>query len=162
MSISIIPARSILLLAALLVAGVSSSAQEVNRRIAVPDEEVTGPLLIFRNVERAWRAGNAQALSSLASESRVRVDLRGYERRGGYFTRPQIFYIFKNLFATTSQINFAFVKYHNLDKEDSRVYGIAQRNYKTKRGGRLYKDMVYVTLVKEGSQWVVAEITSTW
>jgi len=154
--------RSVLFLAAFLLAGVSLSAQEIRRSTVVPDEEITGPLLIFRSVERAWRAGNAQALSALASDSRVRVELRGLERSGGYFTRPQIFYIFKNLFTSTKQINFAFVKYHNLDKEDSRVYGIAQRSYKTKRGGGLYKDMVYVTLVKEGAQWVVAEITSTW
>lgn len=154
--------RWILLFAAILLADVPSSAQDVKRGVPDVEEEAGGALHIFGNVERAWRNGNAQALSSLASESRVFVDVRGIERKGGYYTRPQILYLFKKMFASTKQNSFAFVKYHNLEKQDSRIYGIAQRSYKTNRGGGLYKDMVYVTLVKEGSRWAVTEIKSTW
>jgi hypothetical protein len=158
---------SIALLAVLLLAGVSVSAQDIRKRGAipdtVPDEEPLGnPLNVFRRIEKAWQSGNAQALAGLLSESRVFMEIRGIERRGGYFTRPQMLYIFKDLFINTKQTGFTFVRFHNLEKQDSRIYGMALRSYKNNRSGGLYKDKVYVTLVKEGSRWAVAEIKSTW
>jgi hypothetical protein len=151
------------LLWVLFISGAAAQAQKVRRDAAVPeggiDEE---PLAVFRNIERAWQAGNAQDLAGLLSESRVFMEIRGIDRRGGYFTRPQVLYIFKDLFLSTKQTGFTFVKYHNLDKQDSRVYGIALRTYRNNRSGGLYKDKVYVTLVREGSRWAVAEIKSTW
>jgi len=125
-------------------------------------EENEAPLLVFKSIELAWQAGNAQALASLAGGSRVFVEIRGIERRGGYFTRPQIFYLFKDMFAATTQSSFVFVRYQNLDKQDSRIYGMALRSYKDRRSGGLYRDKVFVTLVKDGSRWAVAEIKSTW
>jgi len=120
------------------------------------------PLVVFKNIEQAWQSGDAQRLAGLASESRVFMEIRGVERRGGYFTKPQIFYIFKDIFASTKQTSFTFVKYHNLEKQDRRIYGMALRRYKNNRSGGLYQDKVYVTLVKEGTRWVMAEIKSTW
>jgi hypothetical protein len=90
------------------------------------------------------------------------MEIRGIDRRGGYFTKPQVLYIFKDLFVNTKQTAFMFVKFHNLERQDSRIYGLALRSYKINRSGGLYKDKVYVTLVKEGSRWAVAEIKSTW
>jgi hypothetical protein len=154
---------SIALLAVLLVAGASISAQEVRKGEVVPDIEIDEePIMVFRNIEKAWQAGNAQALAGLLSESRIFMEIRGIDRRGGYFTKPQVLYIFKDLFVTTKQTAFTFVKFHNLEKQDSRIYGMALRSYKINRSGGLYKDKVYVTLVKEGSRWAVAEIKSTW
>lgn len=154
---------SVALLAVLLVAGASISAQELRKGEIVSDIEIDEePLMVFRNIEKAWRAGNAQALSGLLSESRIFMEIRGIDRRGGYFTKPQVLYIFKDLFVTTKQTAFTFVKFHNLEKQDSRIYGMAQRSYRINKSGGLYKDKVYVTLVKEGSRWAVAEIKSTW
>jgi hypothetical protein len=154
---------SIALLAVLLVVGASISAQEVRKSEVVPDIEIDEePIMVFRNIEKAWQAGNAQALAGLLSESRIFMEIRGIDRRGGYFTKPQVLYIFKDLFVTTKQIAFTFVKFHNLEKQDSRIYGMALRSYKINKSGGLYKDKVYVTLVKEGSRWAVAEIKSTW
>ncbi len=68
----------------------------------------------------------------------------------------------KDLFGGTNQLSFQFVKYHNIEKQDRRIYGIAQRSYRVKQNGGLFKDKVYVTLVREGSRWAVAEIKSTW
>lgn len=159
---------SISLLVALLVALSPASAQqkrklEEPKSNSVPAAEIDdAPLIVFRNIERAWQAGNAQALSELLSESRVFMEIRGIDRRGGYFTKPQMLYIFKDMFGNTTQTTFTFVKYHNLEKQDSRIYGMAMRSYKINQGGGLYKDKVYITLVKEGSRWAVAEIKSTW
>jgi hypothetical protein len=154
---------SVGLLAVLLVAGASISAQELRKSEVVPDIEIDEePLMVFRNIEKAWQAGNAQALSGLLSESRIFMEIRGIDRRGGYFTKPQVLYIFKDLFVTTKQTAFTFVKFQNLEKQDSRIYGMAMRSYKINKSGGLYKDKVYVTLVREGSRWAVAEIKSTW
>jgi hypothetical protein len=159
---------SISLIAALLVALSPASAQE-KRKLeepkshSVPVTEIDDePLIVFRNIEKAWQAGNAQALSELLSESRVFMEIRGIDRRGGYFTKPQMLYIFKDMFGNTTQTTFTFVKYHNLEKQDSRIYGMATRSYKINQSGGLYKDKVYITLVREGSRWAVAEIKSTW
>jgi hypothetical protein len=154
---------TIALLAVLLVAGASISAQEVRKSEVVPDNEIAEePLVVFRNIEKAWQAGNAQALSGLLSESRIFMEIRGIDRRSGYFTKPQVLYIFKDLFVTTKQTAFTFVRFSNLEKQDSRIYGMALRSYKINKSGGFYKDKVYVTLVKEGSRWAVAEIKSTW
>ncbi len=168
MSIARLRGISIWLLAALLVAISPLSAQE-KRKLDEPkgrplpmDEIGEAPLIVFRNFEKAWQAGNAQALSELLSETRVFMEIRGIERQGGYFTRPQMLYILKDMFGNTTQTTFTFVRYHNLEKQDSRVYGMAQRSYKINQSGGLYKDKVYITLVREGSRWAVAEIKSTW
>jgi hypothetical protein len=154
---------SVALLAVLVFAGPSAFAQERPKREVVPEIEIDEePLMVFRNIEKAWQSGNAQALAELLSESRVFMEIRGIDRRGGYFTKPQVLYIFKDLFVTTKQTGFTFVKFHNLEKQDSRIYGMALRSYKINQSGGLYKDKVYVTLVKEGSRWAVAEIKSTW
>lgn len=140
-----------------------ASAQNIDKGIAIPDTDINeAPLLVFKSIERAWQAGNAQALANLATESRVFVEIRGIEQRGGYFTRPQVFYLFKDMFASTSQANFTFVRYQNLGKQDAKIYGMALRSYKNNRSGGLYKDKVFVTLIREGSRWAVAEIKSTW
>jgi len=151
------------LVAVFILVSASAPSQEARRAAKVGETDIgEEPLVIFQNIEKAWQSGNAQHLASLASESRVYLEIRGSERRGGYFTKPQVFYIFKDMFASMKQTSFTFVKYHNLEKQDRRIYGMALRRYKSNRSGGLYQDKVYVTLVKEGSRWVMAEIKSTW
>lgn len=151
------------LLGALLFASVPASAQEIRKHEVIPDADIgEEPLIVFRKIEKAWRSGDAAALAGLLSESRVFMEIRGIDKRGGYFTKPQMLFIFKDLFVTTKQTAFTFVKFHNLEKQDSRIYGMALRSYRMNKSGGLYKDKVYVTLVKEGSRWAVAEIKSTW
>jgi hypothetical protein len=150
------------ILVSLAVSG-SVLAQEQRRGAVTRETDIAEePLIVFRDIEKAWLAGNAQAISNLASESKVFMEIRGIDRRGGYFTKPQVFYIFKDMFSSTNQTSFAFVRYHNLEKQDRRIYGMAIRSYRNNRGGELYQDKVYVTLVKEGTRWAVAEIKSTW
>jgi hypothetical protein len=151
------------ILALVLLVTSPASAQNLNKGISIPDTDINeAPLLVFKSIERAWQAGNAQALANLATEARVFVEIRGIEQRGGYFTRPQVFYLFKDMFASTSQANFTFVRYQNLGKQDAKIYGMALRSYKSNQSGGLYKDKVFVTLIREGSRWAVAEIKSTW
>jgi hypothetical protein len=151
------------LLAALLAASTVSLGQDTVRVIDTPNMSIgEEPLHVFKTVEKAWQSSDAQALAELLSGSRVYVEIRGIEDMSGYFTKPQVLYIFKDMFASMKQLNFAFVRYYSREKEGSRVYGIAQRSYKNNRGNKLYRDKVYFTLVKEESRWAVAEIKSTW
>jgi hypothetical protein len=154
--------RLIPLIAVLLLVSAPAPSQDIQKKRGVPIDSSMEPLRVFKKIERAWLAGDAQALANLASESRVFVEIRGIDQRGSHFTKPQIFYIFKNMFASTSQTNFTFVKYYNIEKSDGRIYGMALRSYKKNRSGGLLKDKVFVTLVREGSRWAVAEIKSTW
>lgn len=140
-----------------------TTAQEVirkrgkRRRAALK----TSPLATFKGIEDAWASEDAASLSRFSGEGKVLVNVIGIGRRGGYFTRPQVRYLFKRLFKNYTHIKFNFVKYHNLDKPESRVYGIAHRTYRNKRNGKIYNDKVYVTLRNEGEVWAVNEIKTT-
>jgi hypothetical protein len=123
---------------------------------------VDDPVNTFMQIQSAWQKSNAQAIAALAGESPIFVEIRGIDRRGGYFTKPQLFYIFKQMFENTTQLGFEFIKYRNLEKPDRRVYGVAHRKYRSVRRGGIFEDTVYITLVKEESRWAVAEIKSTW
>jgi hypothetical protein len=121
----------------------------------------TSPLSTFKGIEQAWAREDAVALSRFTGDGKAFVSVTGIGRRGGYFTRPQVRYLFQRLFKSYKQTKFDFVKYHNLDKPQRKVHGIAQRRYRNKRNGKFYNDKVYVTLRKEGETWVVAEIKTT-
>jgi ketosteroid isomerase-like protein len=138
-----------------------AAAQKIKESIDRTPQAAT-PLAVLKSIEKAWNGEDAQAISSFAGDSRVLLEVRGIGHKGGYFSRSQIYYMFKDMFKATTQIKFEFVKFHTPDNPDRRVYGIAHRSYKINRSGRLYQDKVYVTLRKEESSWVVAEIKTTW
>ncbi len=149
-------------LAAILAAPLPGASASQERDSGAAEPAAGEPLAVFGIFEKAWREGNAQALSAIASDSPILLDVRGLERQGGYFTKAQLYYILKEMFAGTNQMTFRFVKFHNIDERDVRVYGIAQRSYRVKRSGGIFRDKVYVALVREGSRWAVAEIKSAW
>ncbi|UCF04195.1 MAG: DUF4783 domain-containing protein [bacterium] len=138
-----------------------SQKKKVERIGASPERVYTRPISVFRGLAKAWESGNAEAISRFAGDSKIFLNVRGIGQRGGYFSRPQVRYLFQRMFKAATPVKFKFVKYHNLDKPDRRVYGVAQRSYKKVRNNRLYQDKVYVTLRKEGERWVVAEIKTT-
>jgi len=119
------------------------------------------PLATFKGIENAWVGEDAASLSRFAGEGKVFVNVMGIGQRGGYFSRPQVHYLFKRMFKTYTHTKFNFVKYHNLDKPEGRVYGIAHRSYRNDRNGKIYQDKVYVTLKNDGEVWVVDEIKTT-
>lgn len=116
------------------------------------------PLKVFKGIERAWSGSDADGIASFVGEGRVSIDVRGMGERGGEFSRSQVLFMFRKMFASDRQTRFEFVKFHNLDEPDRKVFGIAYRSYKNSRSGKVYHDKVYVTLGREGPGWVVAEI----
>jgi ketosteroid isomerase-like protein len=119
------------------------------------------PLKVFKGIEKAWQKKNADGIASYASEGQVFLDVRGIGRKGGYYSRSQVKYLFMDMFKADDQLKFEFVKFHNLEEPDRKVYGIAYRSCKNNRSGKVFQDKVYVTLGREGPAWVVAEIKTT-
>ncbi|HER43841.1 MAG TPA: hypothetical protein ENO08_05225 [Candidatus Eisenbacteria bacterium] len=119
------------------------------------------PLKVFKGLERAWQRENADEIASYAGEGQVFLDVRGIGKKGGYYSRSQVKYLFKDMFEADDQVKFEFVKFQNLEEPDRKVYGIAYRSCKNNRSGKVFQDKVYVTLGREGPGWVVAEIKTT-
>ena len=119
------------------------------------------PLKVFKGIERAWQRENADGIAGYAGSGRVYLDVRGIGKKGGYYSRSQVKYLFKDMFKADDQVKFEFVKFHNLEEPDRKVHGIAYRSCKNHRSGKVFQDKVYVTLGREGSGWVVAEIKTT-
>jgi hypothetical protein len=143
-------------------------AQDVKQIPVDPDKSkgeksvtVQDPMQVFKGIERAWHNENAEALSRYVGDDRVRLDVRGMGKQGGYYSKAQVKYLFKDMFKTDDQLKFEFVKFHNLEAPDRKVYGIAYRSCKNHRSGKVFQDKVYVTLGREGPEWVVAEIKTT-
>ena len=146
-----------------LLAAAPSFSQD-KREIPKKDEKtikVQDPLKVFKGIERAWQKENADGIASYAGKGRVFLDVRGIGKKGGYYSKSQVRYLFKDMFKADDQLKFKFVKFHNLEEPDRKVYGIAYRSCKNHRSGKVFQDKVYVTLGREGSAWVVAEIKTT-
>lgn len=117
---------------------------------------------IFRTIEEAWRSGDPETISQFVGEQRVYISLRGFGEEGGYYSKPQVFYLFKRMFQRTKLKRFEFVKFYNSGSKARKVYGTAYRSFESTSSGKLFQDKVYVTLKLEGERWVVSEIKSTW
>jgi hypothetical protein len=141
---------------------IAATAVAQEKKAITPGVEGThDPRPVFNGIEKAWREANADAMAAYAGDSKIYLSVAGVERDSGFFSKSQFKYLFKKMFRNYRQTKFEFVRYHNIDRSDRKVYGIAHRNYKNSRSGRLVQDKVYVTLKREGTRWVVAEIKST-
>lgn len=154
----------ILLLATIVVLSPgASSGQDRRKKPKVPVKAVPkDPKIVFRGIESAWRTGDAQRLASFAGDSKVLLNVRGLGEKGGYYSRSQVFYLFKGMFKSTKHKKFDFVKFHDVGARSSKIYGIAHRNYENVSNGRLFQDKIYVTLKLEGKRWVISEMKSAW
>jgi hypothetical protein len=155
---------AILLLAILVVLGPGARAgQDHRKRPKAPVPTIPkDPMVVFRGIEAAWRTGNAQKLAAYAGDSKVLLNVRGLGEKGGYYSRSQVFYLFKGMFKSTKHKKFDFVKFHDVGASSNKIYGIARRNYEDSSNGRLFQDKIYVTLKFEGKRWVVSEMKSAW
>jgi ribosomal protein L35AE/L33A len=149
------------ILITLALAATPASGQQKIKPIGPETSPADHPLKVFKGIERAWSRNDASGIAAFVGEGRVSIDVRGIGQRGGEFSRSQVLYLFRRMFESDQQTKFEFVKFHNLDKPDHKVFGIAYRSYKNNRSGKVYQDKVYVTLGREGPGWVVAEIKTT-
>jgi hypothetical protein len=118
------------------------------------------PLSIFADIERGWRGGNIDGILGHYGKSKVALSISGAGPKGGYFSKNQSYYLFKDLFKYTITKKFEFTQYRNIHDGDRKVYAVAERQYKRKDDGRLYQDKIYVSLQRENERWVISEIKS--
>ena len=123
--------------------------------------EVKSPQSVFRRLERAWKNADAKSISSMVGKKKAFIHIRGAGDSGGFYSRSQVFYLFKRMFKEYRQLKFEFVKFHNLERPDRRVYAIAYRSCRIMRSDKVFQDKVYITLGREGRDWVVTEIKTT-
>lgn len=151
-----------LAIAVLAITCSSALPQHAKKRLKLPPSSIRGEsVAIFKGIEAAWLRGDAAGLSKYMRDSKVFLNVAGLGEKGGYYSKSQVFYLFKGMFKTTKHRRFQFAKYHDVSKSNKRVYGIAHRSFEDVSSGRLYKDKVYVTLKREGERWVISEIKST-
>jgi len=140
-----------------LLAAVPAFSQD-KREIGEEREQAPNPLKTFRGIENAWQREDANRLASFVGKGRVYLDVKGVGKKGGYYSKSQVKYLFKDMFKNDDQLKFEFVKFNDLEKPDRKVYGIAYRSCKNNRSGKVFRDKVYITLGREGPAWVLAEI----
>lgn len=121
-------------------------------------KETRAPQWVFSRIERAWNNSDAGAISAVVGKKKVLILMKGVADGGGYYSKSQVFFLMKKMFKEFDHMKFEFVRYHNLDRPDRKVFAIAYRTYKNIRSNRVYQDKVYITLGKEGDDWVVTEI----
>ena len=153
---------SVLVLTAVLPC--SSAIAQHGREKKQGDEllsEIRNSRVVFRRLESAWKNADAKAISSMVGKRKAFIHIRGAGDSGRLYSKSQVFYLFKRMFKEYRQLKFEFVKFHNLDRPDRRVYAIAYRSCKIMRSDKVFQDKVYITLGREGRDWVVTEIKAT-
>lgn len=118
------------------------------------------PLSIFADIERGWRSGKEEHILRHFGQGKVAISIGGAGPKGGYFSRSQSHYLFKDLFKYTITKKFEFTQYRNIHNGNRKVYAVAERQYKRRDDGRLFKDKIYVSLHRENKRWVISEIKS--
>jgi hypothetical protein len=128
-----------------------------------PEEKAkaSGPMEVFADIEKGWRANNVDAILSHFGKSKVSISIEGTGPSGGKFSKSQSYYLLKDLFKYTITKKFEFVQYRKPNKDGKTSFALAERSYQKTDDGRLFKDKIYVSLhTEDGEQWVVNEIKS--
>jgi hypothetical protein len=119
-----------------------------------------GPIGIFADIEAGWKKENVRQIIRHYGKGKVAIAIEGSGPAGGTFSRNQSYYLLKDLFKYTITEKFEFVQYRNVSDGRSKVYAVAERQYKRNDDGRLFKDKIYVSLHLEEARWVIDEIKS--
>lgn len=146
----------------LLITG-STCAQDIKQKEIKPKAikaRVFDAGKAFRAIEKAWRKGDASALSRYVGTGRVYLNIYGANRKGGYFSKSQVYFLLKRHFAATRQLKFGFMRLSKQRVRSNKAFGIAMRVFKDVRSGRVVNDKLYVTLRREGNKWVLSEVKS--
>jgi len=159
---AVISSAAVLAVSIFLFSGQAYSRDVEQREIKqkAVKEKAIDPGSVFRAIERAWKRGDAAEMSRHVGTGRVYLDIYGANRKGGYFSKPQVYFLFKRHFSTTRQLKFSFLRLSKPKLRSSKAFGIARRVFRDVRSGRVINDKVYVTLRREGKKWVLSEVKS--
>ncbi len=126
------------------------------------DSSPTGdaPAPIFASIERAWVVGSADAVLEHFGKRKVFISLPEGGPDGGTYSRAQSYFIFKELFDATRTEEFSFVSIRQPEEQPQTAVGRAERTFRFRDSSRTQRDRIFVSLVREGDRWVIAEIKS--
>jgi len=118
------------------------------------------PAPIFASIERAWVVGSADAVLEHFGKRKVFISLPEGGPDGGTYSRAQSYFIFKELFDATRTEEFSFVSIRQPEEQPQTAVGRAERTFRFRDSSRTQRDRIFVSLVREGDRWVIAEIKS--
>ena len=76
--------------------------EKIDKRELKKEKEKTvtvqDPLKVFKGIEKAWQKENADGIALYAGGGRVFLDVRGIGKKGGYYSRAQVKYLFRDMF----------------------------------------------------------------
>lgn len=117
----------------------------------------TDAAAVFARLEEAWATGDARGM--VADVGSRKVSLALPELEGGLFSRSQTELVFAKHFESTETQSFRFQDIHSPEGGPPVAVALAQRRSRRFGAGLVLQDRVLVTLVREGSQWVLSEVT---
>jgi hypothetical protein len=146
------------------VASQSRSSPKDEPKGGAEAREAAGPMDVFADIERAWKAGQVDPILRHFGNQKVAISIQGTGPSGGTFSRNQSYYLLKDLFRYTLTRKFEFVQYRKPNEDGNETFAVAERHYQKSDDGQLIKDKVYVSLHLERDgkteRWVVDEIKS--
>ena len=115
---------------------------------------------VFHSLETAWSRGDVDGIAAHLGKRRVSIALPDFEPGGGSFSRSQTLLILEGHFHRSRTLQFQFLDIRPPETEKSIAVALALRRYRVQGSGPIAQDRVLVTLAREGSRWVIAEITA--
>jgi hypothetical protein len=125
---------------------------------ATGSQEVTSEALeVLGAIEEGWRKSSARPFGTHLGKGKVRIDLGEGGPRGGLFTRSQAYYLLKDYLEDFRTVELNVDKTSTETKSGSRPYILFERAYRTQDGAER-KQVVFVSLGREGDKYVISEI----
>ncbi len=115
---------------------------------------------VFHSLETAWSRGDVAGIVAHLGERKVSIALPDLEPGSGRFSPSQSILILDGHFHQTRTLQFQFLDFRPPEAERPIAVALALRRYRVQGKGPIAQDRVLVTLAREASRWVIAEITA--
>lgn len=108
----------------------------------------------LRSIEGLFRNYEVELLRNFVSKGdRVSFSLPGIVPREGFFSREQLYFVFKDLFRNYTTLNFDFSKERSVSVGGSPVYLFASWVLQEKGSLRTSRGTLFFSLEKKGGRW---------
>lgn len=122
--------------------------------------ETRATAAVFESLESAWSQGDARGVVAHLGDRKVSITLPELEPASGRFSRSQSYFILKKHFENTQTLQFQFLDVRPPEGGRPVAVALAVRRYREHGAGPVAQDRVLVTLARDESRWVIAEITA--
>lgn len=116
-----------------------------------------GPEPVFRAIEAAWLAGDAEALAHLVQVDGMSVRLASSDGRRTEYSPSQAVYFFESLLESRRTVDFRFTRLQDAH-EGQRAHGMAVWRYEASgRAGDREMRLVFL-LTRQDDEWRISEL----